>query len=176
MGGWGRRRLIRGRRSLLMPPPEHDVLFRHDHVQLGSGHTAHAIMIGPGAFLESQLLPVDLQLILLDAQNLQIMLQFTAAVLDGYHRDGTRQVAQHQQGHDQRLPHHDRTSGAAVLAATRMMALRARGFAATSAASARTALPIRRNAGCGTGTIGSGDGSGWAWARIKRLTIRSSSE
>src|SRR5512139_2116747 len=109
-------------------------------------------MRGPGALLQLQLAPLDVEVVSAIGELLQLVeavAGFLLAVDDAERR------------HEHRDPEHShqlpplRELHAATLSATRSTALRARGLAATSASPAITAPPtsLRRGRACG-GTCG----------------------
>src|SRR5689334_16707972 len=130
----------------------------------------------PGARLELQLTPLDVNLIGEVLLFLQLDVELARLMLGS---DQT-ECAGDQRGEQHEIePGHHR-AGPSVLSAIRMTALRARGLAAISASVGFIALPMRRRPGCGRSRARTGrrrgSRSGFALSRRKRLTMRSSRE
>src|SRR5439155_3755347 len=98
-------------------------------------------------------------------------------------RGDERQGTSDKNGQQNEIDAQHHASGPSVRSATRMMALRARGLAALSAAPARTALPMSRRGGVGKSAVAMGSRAirasppkGTLCRRRNSFTMRSSSE
>src|SRR5690606_8906177 len=155
----------------------------HDVAGLGEGHAqarardlVDAVALGPGRLLELQAPELDVELVARAFQLGQFGEQLAVLVAREHHGHAAADVGQDQQRNDE----HDTSAHAATCnrSATRSTALRARGFAASSASPALRAPPMARS----VGVDGSGSGmrrlAGGAFARaaMNCLAMRSSSE
>src|SRR5690606_4205618 len=143
------------------------------HAQPRARDLVDAVGLGPGGLLQLQAAEIDVELVALVDQPGQLDEQLAMLVARVHHADRGDHV-RGQQYEDEEAGH----VATAGYSATRSTALRARGLAASSAASAFRAPPIARRVG--TKPVASGrrrlPAGAFECAAMKRLTIRSSSE
>ena len=130
---------------------------------------------GPGALLDLELSPLDMELVAPGVDLVELGEQAPAHVVRPDHRHRARDDGKQEDGGDDRGPHHRLRS------ATRSTALRARGFVATSRSDGRRGGLERDERAAGTGRLddrqaGVGGAEATPSPRMKRLTMRSSRE
>src|SRR5690606_4302787 len=135
-----------------------------------------SIALGPGGLLQLQPAEVDVELVALVLEPGQLHEQLPVLVARVHHADGADHVGRQQHG-DEDAQGHGRAS-AGSFSATRSTALRARGLAEVSSASALIAPPMARRLGTKVVVWGRRRSAGGGLARpaMNRLTMRSSSE
>src|SRR5690606_20884806 len=170
-----RRRRRRFGAAALQGDDVHFLGTRHHHLQIDACGLLHTTMPGPRALLEPALSPFDVERIARGSERLQLDEEAARLMLAPHHRDArTEQREPQQRKHCARSDAH-----AALLSATRMIALRARGLAAVSAALGCTARPMRRSLGracMGMSGKPAYTGSSCECFWMKRFTIASSKE
>ena len=146
--------------------------WRNAHLQIVGRDFLYPGMHCPGTLLKLQLSVFDFELPSLILLLLQFDEQLSRLVL-------RRDQGQRADNEDARQYGIELDHGA-TLSATRMTALRARGFAVTSSSLGKIGLPTSFMRGFGNSAARTGkragSAPGWDWVRMKFLTMRSSRE